>query len=221
MYVHTPHHTHTSQPRSERKEACKIGQSTSLHSNNKTRINIPLSPQRNLNPLPLLIRLLLDLCAETDRTHNTIPKLLIDNTLVSVPIVLHNLIQPVDQGLAGRHLERAAAVREVHDLGLTQLGLGDVEDLGELLDVLLVGGRVAVEHGGGGDFLAAEGLGDGFEGEVLGFFGGEEEGAVGGEFGGGGCLEFNVRFCQGSCFVLVLGIFRLESSRRGLRSADR
>jgi hypothetical protein len=35
-------------------------------------------------------------------------------------------------------------------------------------------------------------LGDGFEGEVLGFFGGEEEATVGGEFGGGGRLDEDV-----------------------------
>jgi len=100
----------------------------------------PLAPKRNLNPLPLLISLLLHLRAETDRTHDAIPKLLVNHTLVRIPIVLHNLIQPVNQRLTRRHLERAAAVREVHDLGLAQLGLGDVEDLGEVLDVCSLAG---------------------------------------------------------------------------------
>jgi len=52
---------------------------------------------------------------------------------------------------------------------------------------------VAVEHGGRGDFFAADGAGDGFEGEVLGFLRGEEDAAVGGEFGGGGCLLGRLR----------------------------
>ncbi|CAG8647440.1 1932_t:CDS:2, partial [Scutellospora calospora] len=139
--------------------------------------------KRNLDPLPLLIRLLLHLGTERNSTHDPIPELLINHTLVRIPIVLHNLIQPVNQRLTRRHFERAAAVREVHQLRLAQLGFGDVEDLGEVHEVLLRGGRVAVEHGGRGDFFAAEGLGDGFEGEVLGFFGGEEDAAVGGEEG--------------------------------------
>jgi len=214
MYVHTQ--INTSQPRSGRTEACKDCQFKIPSHHIKTAINIPLAPKGNLNPLPLLIRLLLNLRAEADRTHDTIPELLVDHTLVSVPVVLHNLVQPVDQGFTRGHLERTAAVREVHDLGLAQLGLGDVEDLGQVLDVLLVGWGVAVEHGGGRDLLAAEGLGDGFEGEVLGLFGGEEEAAVGGEFGGGGCLEglLVLRSCL-ALFTLI------ESLRRVLRSADR
>jgi hypothetical protein len=77
---------------------------------------------------------------------------------------------------------------------------------------------VAVEHGGGGHFLAAEGLGDGFEGEVLGFFGGEEEATVGGKFGGGGRLDEDV-----STGILFLSGLEdsIGSLRRVLRSADR
>jgi hypothetical protein len=47
---------------------------------------------------------------------------------------------------------------------------------------------VAVEHGGGGDFFAAEVFRDGLEGEVLGFLCVEEDAAVGGESGGDGLL---------------------------------
>jgi hypothetical protein len=53
---------------------------------------------------------------------------------------------------------------------------------------LFVGGGVAVEHGGGGDFFAAEVFGDGLEGEVLGFLCVEEDAAVGGESGCDGLL---------------------------------
>jgi len=48
---------------------------------------------------------------------------------------------------------------------------------------------LAVEEGGDGDFFAAERLGDGFEGEVLGLFGREEQGGLGWETGGDILLE--------------------------------
>jgi hypothetical protein len=43
---------------------------------------------------------------------------------------------------------------------------------------------LAVEEGGDGDFIPAEMFGDGFEGEVLLFLGGEEERGLGREAGG-------------------------------------
>ena len=86
---------------------------------------------------------------------------------------------------------------------------------------------MAVEHGGRGDFFAAEGLGDGFEGEVLGFFGGEEDAAVGGEVGGGGLLGGGIGVRFWGVVLLSLCFFdprfgrAFEHLRRVLRSADR
>lgn len=81
------------------------------------RINSPLSPQRNNCPvIALLIRLLLNLCAEGNRTHNAIPKLLIQYRLVRISIILHNLIQPVDQRLDWRHGSRTSSVGETEQL---------------------------------------------------------------------------------------------------------
>lgn len=173
--------------RSERREACNRRQSITLQMKAKN-IYAPLAPQSDLNPLSLLISLLLHLRAKRNRTHDTIAKLLVNHTLVRISVVLHNLIKSVHQRLARRHLERAATVGEVHQLGLAQLGFGDLKDLGQLLQVFFVGWGVAVEHGGGGDFLAAEVFGDGFEGEVLGFLRVEEDAAVGGESRGDGLL---------------------------------
>lgn len=73
---------------------------------------------------------------------------------------------------------------------------------------------MAVEHGGCGDFFAAEGFGDGLEGEVLGLLGVEEDAAVGSEFGSGGLLEWMVSIDR----VSWAG---LDIVRRGLQSADR
>lgn len=64
-----------------------------------------------------------------------------------------------------------------------ELGLRDIEGFGQVGDVLGRGFGLAVEEGGDGDFVAAEGLGEGFEGEVFGLFGGEEEGGLGGKAG--------------------------------------
>jgi len=80
---------------------------------------------------------------------------------------------------------------------------------------VLVGGGVAVEHGCRRDFFAAEGLGDGFEGQVLGFFGGEEDAAVVGEFRGGGLVEGCDRLTAGGslcchlCWCCGEGLFLL------------
>ena len=74
--------------------------------------NSPLPPHRNLHPVTLPIRLLLHLGRERNRTHDAITKLLIDDGLVRIAIVLNNLIQPVDQRLLGRHVDQPAPIRE-------------------------------------------------------------------------------------------------------------
>lgn len=77
----------------------------------------PFSPPRDHDPRgTILINLLLNLCAKANRTHNTIPKLLIQNRLVRIPVVLDDLVQPVDQGLNGWHGSGAATVWEAHEL---------------------------------------------------------------------------------------------------------
>jgi hypothetical protein len=151
-------------------------------------VYIPLATESDLDPLSLLVGLLLHLSAERDRTHDTIAELLVDHTLVGISVVLHNLVQSVYQWLARRHLERTSAVGEVHQLSLAQLGFGDLKDLGQFLQVFLVRRSVAVEHGGGGDFLATKVFSDGLEGEILGLLCVEEDAAVGSESGSGGLL---------------------------------
>jgi hypothetical protein len=75
--------------------------------------NSPLPSHRNHRPvIPLIIRLLLYLGAETNGTHNTIPELLIQHRLVRIPVVLHNLVQSVDERFHWWHRPRAPAVGE-------------------------------------------------------------------------------------------------------------
>ena len=136
--------------------------------------NSPLPPQRNNGPIiPLLIRLLLDLGAEANGAHDAIAKLLIQHRLVRVAVVLHDLVEAVDQRLDGGHGPGAAAVREAEQL-LREHGFGDGEERGERRDVGGRGRGLPVEERGDGDFGPVEGAGDGLEGEVLGGFGIEE-----------------------------------------------
>jgi len=135
----------------------------------KDTSNSPLAPERNDSPIPLLIRLLLNRCTETNSTHNPIAKLLIQHRLVRIPIILHNLKEPVNQRLARRQLRQLAAVRQARELRLSQCRLWDIEELGEFGEVFGRGARLAVEEGGAGYFVAAQGGGDGFEGDVLAF----------------------------------------------------
>lgn len=117
--------------------------------------HLPLSSPRNHDPRgAILIDLLLDLCAEADSTHNTIPKLLIQNRLVRIPIILNDLVQPVNQRLDGRHGTGTATVREAHELGCEDLLL-QPKELGQLLDISRGGRCLPIEDGCDGDFAAA------------------------------------------------------------------
>lgn len=134
----------------------------------------PLPPQRNNRPIiPLLIHLLLDLRTEGDGRHDAVAKLLVQHGLVGVAVVLHDLVQSVDQRLDRRHGPRAPAVRETQQLG-AERGLGDVEDAGERADVCCRGLRLPVEERGHGHLGAPQLFGDAGEGEGLGSFGVEE-----------------------------------------------
>lgn len=146
--------------------------------------NSPFAPESDNSPIiPIRIRLLLHLGRKRNSTHDPIPKLLVENRLVRIPVILHNLVQPVDQGLLGRHLNGATAVREAAQLLFENLGR-DIEELGEFPDVFWGGLGLAVEEGCCGDFIAADVLGDLLEAELLLGLGFEE--------GGSGCWEVRV-----------------------------
>lgn len=126
----------------------------------------PLSPPGNHHPRrTVLIDLLLDLGGEADGAHDAVPKLLVQDGLVRIAIVLDDLVQPVDERLDGGHGPRAAAVGEAHELGRENL-LGQVQQATELLDVGRGGRRLPVEDGGDGDLAASEVVGNLLKGEV-------------------------------------------------------
>jgi len=146
-------------------------------------MNPPFSSQCDDRPIvPILIRLLLHLRAETNRTHNPISKLLVQHRLISIPIVLHNLVQSVNQRLLWRHLDTAATVWKPTQLNLER-AMVDVEDRGKFLDVFWASSGLAVENGGDGDLFAADFFGECFEGELLLGFCCEEGGGGFGEIG--------------------------------------
>jgi hypothetical protein len=115
----------------------------------RRRKNSPLPPQRNNRPRrPTLIHLLLHLRTKRNRAHNPIPKLLIQDRLIRIPIILHNLIQAVNQRFHRRHRARSPPIGKSKQL-LRELRFRHVQDLGEFLDV-----------GGGGLCLPVEERGD-------------------------------------------------------------
>lgn len=126
----------------------------------------PLAPPGNDDPgIPLLVDLLLDICAEADGAHDTVAKLLVQDGLVGVPVVLDDLVQAVDERLDGGHRPGAAAVGEGHQLRGENL-LGEIQKGRQRLDILGRGRGLAVEDGRHGDLAAAQEVGDLGEGEV-------------------------------------------------------
>lgn len=147
---------------------------SAMNTQNHYRRDVPLPPQCNHSPvISVLICLLLHLGRERNGTHNAIPELLIEDRLVCISIVLHNLIQPVNQWLFGWHFHRTTPVRKAAQL-VSKLGLVDPQDRGQLFDVLGGGLGLAVENGSYSNLIAADMLGDLLKGEFLGGFSVEE-----------------------------------------------
>lgn len=63
----------------------------------------PLPPHRDNHPIAFLISFFLHIRRERDGAHDAIPKLLIHDRLVRVPVVLHYFVQPIDERLAWWH----------------------------------------------------------------------------------------------------------------------
>lgn len=144
---------------------------------------LPFSTKSNNSPvITILINLLLNLRRERDSTHNPISKFLIENRFVGITIILHNLIQSVDEGLLGRHFDGVTAIGEAAEVILQSL-LGDEKQIGQLFDVF---GRclgLSVEYGSCGYFIATEVLANFLEAQLVGCLGFEENCGYGGEIG--------------------------------------
>lgn len=136
-------------------------------------LNSPLAPQGNYSPLSLVVNLLLNLSAETNSTHDSIAKLLVQHRLEWVPVVLDNLKKSVNKGFLWRHIQRASSIRPRAQL-LGERGLVDFEERREGCNVRGGGLCLAIEESCNSNFVAPDFLADGFEAEVLLGFGFEK-----------------------------------------------
>ena len=100
---------------------------------------------------------------------------------------LNNLIQSVNQRILRRHLHGPPSIGPCIQV-LFQLFLVQTEQFGKLVGISLRRLGLAVENGCDGNFLATNSFGEFGKGNLLGFFGGEEGVADGGEAGGEGGL---------------------------------
>lgn len=125
--------------------------------------NSPLAPEGDLDPVALLIRLLLNVRAEGNGTHDTVTKLLVQHSLVGIAVVLDDLVEAVDQGLLRGHLHLVASVRVARHLGSLQCRFVDFEAFGEVLDVFWRGLSLSVEQGSNCYLIAAQCFGDSLE----------------------------------------------------------
>lgn len=81
--------------------------------NLKSRKWQPLPPQSNNRPIiSLFIRLLLHLRTKRNRTHNSISKLLVQNRLISISIILHNFIKSIDERFNWWHRTSTSTIWE-------------------------------------------------------------------------------------------------------------
>jgi hypothetical protein len=101
---------------------------------------------------------------------------------------LNNLIQPVNQRILRRHLDRATSIRPCVQV-LLQLFLVQAEQLRQLVGISLGRLGLTIEDGSDSNFLTTDGFGELGESDLLGLFGGEEGMADGGEAGGEGGLD--------------------------------
>lgn len=96
---------------------------------------MPFSSDVDVNPLnSVFVGFFLDLGGESNCAHDPISKLLIDNSLVSIAIVLNDLIQSVDQRLLGWHLDALSTVGESSQLRRESCFV-DTEVRRQLLDI--------------------------------------------------------------------------------------
>lgn len=79
----------------------------------QTEIAIPFALHCDHNPRrSVLIDFFVDLGVEADGAHDSVTELLVHDSLVGVAVVLHDLVEPVDEWLDRRHGSRPAPVGE-------------------------------------------------------------------------------------------------------------
>lgn len=151
--------------------------------------NLPFASQRDNSPLGAsLIYLCLNLGSKIDSTHNTVAKLLIEDRLEGIAVVLYNLVETVDEGLCGWHGSRLATVGEAQQL-LRQDFAGNIEGSAKLVNVLGRSCCLSVEERSNCYLGSASKLSELLKSHRLGCLGFKKKLAVGGQTALVGSLE--------------------------------
>lgn len=130
-------------------------------------LDSPFPSHGNYSPIvSILIRLLLHFGREGYSAHDPITEFLVQDSLVCKSIVLHNLIQSVDQGLLWRHVHCLPSEGVAGQLGF-QPGLLYPKDSCKSVNIFRRGLSLPVKDSCNGHFVASELLRDLFEGELL------------------------------------------------------
>lgn len=138
----------------------------------------PFALHREHRPgIALLVDLLVHLGREGDGAHDAVSELLVHHGLVCLAVILHDLVQAVDERVPGRHLDPFSTVRKPSQTHL-QVGRRDPEQRAELVDVLGRRPGMAVEESSHCYLAAAEMVCDLLEGELLACLALEEQRAV-------------------------------------------
>ena len=138
--------------------------------------NSPFTTQRDDGPvISLGVSLLVHLGREGDGTHDAIAKLLIQHRLVRISIILHDLIQSIDERFFGWHLHRPTTIRETAQLSYQKI-VWNPQQVGQVVDIFWRGLGLAIEDGSRGDLITTNVLADSLETQLLSSFGIEEGG---------------------------------------------
>ena len=128
----------------------------------------------NVHPLDaVLVGLFLNLRGECYCAHDAIAKLLVNDGLVSITIVLHDLKQAIDQRLLRWHLDTFPSVWKATQLRVKN-GLLNPQVRRQLLDIFWGSASLSVEHSSNCDLTSTELLSDCLERRSLFSLGGEE-----------------------------------------------
>jgi hypothetical protein len=121
--------------------------------------NQPFPSERDLDPIALLVRFLLHLGRKRDCAHDAIAKLLVENSLVRIAVVLDDFEQSVDEWIPGWHLQEPTPIGITLEQVCKPL-FADLEQPGQFLNILRGGTRLPVEQSGHGHLGATQVLTD-------------------------------------------------------------
>lgn len=134
----------------------------------------PFAAKLDIDPChAVLVHLLVHRRAKGNRAHDAIAKLFINHRLVRIAVVLHNLVEAVDERLDGRHGACTAAVGKATNIFLERI-LIETERFCQDTYVLGRGRGLAIKDGGDSDLAATQELGEIGKSQLLPSLGGKK-----------------------------------------------